>query len=63
MISNVTQALLERDPFTNAGFYLQATEGLLAKPAGPGSEHLPEIPHNALNDARALARWCQVTGW
>lgn len=41
LVANITQALERRDPWTNAGFYLAATEGLRAAPAGPESETLP----------------------
>lgn len=59
-VANITQSLLRRHPWTNAEFYLQATEGLLAYPAGPESEQLPgglgvlsyEYMQQYLRDAR-----------
>ncbi len=41
VVANVTQDLPGRDPFTNCGFWLEVTEGLPVRPAGPGSERLP----------------------
>src|SRR5688500_978770 len=40
-IANVTQRMRERGNATGLDFYLEATEGLPARPAGPGSESLP----------------------
>lgn len=40
-VANVTQNMLERGNFCGAGFYLAATNGIDARPAGPGSERLP----------------------
>ena len=40
-IGNVTQNMVERGNATGLDFYLAATEGLPARPAGPGSEQLP----------------------
>jgi len=37
VVGNVTQHLLQRDPYTNFGFWRDATEGLPTLPAGPGS--------------------------
>ena len=37
-VINVTQHLRQRDPYTNWGYWAQATAGLNAKPLGPGSE-------------------------
>lgn len=41
VVTNVTQGLVRRHPWTNAEFYLQATQGLACRPGGPGSEDLP----------------------
>jgi glycosyltransferase involved in cell wall biosynthesis len=38
VVGNVTQGLLRRDPWTNYGFWEEATRGLPRLPAGPGSE-------------------------
>lgn len=40
-VTNVTQNLVSRERWCNADFYVKATEGLPAQPAGPGSEALP----------------------
>lgn len=40
-VGNVTQNMLQRGDATGLGFWLQATKGLPARPAGPGSERLP----------------------
>lgn len=40
-IGNITQNMIPRGEFTNLRFYRAATEGLPARPAGPGSENLP----------------------
>lgn len=38
LVVNITQHLMQRDPFTNYGFWKAATEGLTAQPLGPGSD-------------------------
>ena len=40
-IANVTQNMADRGQFCGFSFYLNATAGLDARPAGPGSEALP----------------------
>ena len=40
-IANVTQNMLQRGDWCGLGWYGQATRGLPARPAGPGSEELP----------------------
>lgn len=40
VVTNVTQELLKRDPWTNYGFWEAATRGLPRYPAGPGSENI-----------------------
>lgn len=60
-VTNVTQDMIRRSTWTNARFYLEATHGLDALPAGPGSEEMPggqgELPldgmRRLLQDARA----------
>lgn len=39
-VINVTQSLRQRDPFTNYGFWREATKDLPATPLGPGSEDI-----------------------
>ncbi len=39
-VTNITQQLRARDPFTNYRFWEQATQGLPVHPAGPGSEQI-----------------------
>lgn len=41
VVGNVTQAMVDRPDHCNLGFYLEATKGLPAKPAGPKSDLLP----------------------
>lgn len=61
VVTNVTQHLVQRDPWCNPSWYLNATDGLPCRPAGPGSELLPgglgEIAYGAmkqlLRDSRA----------
>jgi hypothetical protein len=38
VVINITQQLYQRDPYTNWGFWEQATHGLNRMPLGPGSE-------------------------
>jgi hypothetical protein len=40
-VTNVTQHMVQRAQFCGLSWYLAATEGLTAAPAGPGSEALP----------------------
>lgn len=40
-IANVTQHMVDRGDATGLSFYLDATKGLPASPAGPGSKRLP----------------------
>ena len=40
-IANVTQNMVGRGDWCGLGWYLEATRGLVAHPAGPGSEQLP----------------------
>lgn len=40
-VANVTQNMLQRGDWCGLGWYSQATRGLDARPAGPGSEELP----------------------
>lgn len=41
VVTNATQGLLQRHPWTNAEFWWQATMNLPTRPVGPGSEELP----------------------
>lgn len=41
VVTNFTQELARRHPWTNSEYYIEATRGLACAPAGPGSEVLP----------------------
>jgi len=57
VVGNVTQDMADRADATNLAFYLAATKGLPAKPAGPGSEKLPGgIGALSYDDMRAYLR-------
>lgn len=40
VVTNVTQAMLDRDPWTNVRYWLAATQGLPVRPMGDGSDRL-----------------------
>jgi glycosyltransferase involved in cell wall biosynthesis len=65
-VGNITQDLLGRHPWTNAQFYIEATQGLQANPAGPGSERLPggigELSYEEMQDYLRAARCYVYTG-
>lgn len=66
VVANVTQDLLGRGQWTNAGFYLAATDGLPCRPAGPGSESLPgglgQVDVGAMRRALRTSRCYLYTG-
>lgn len=59
-ITNVTQQLLQRHPWTNAEFWWEATKNLPTRPVGPGSEALPggtgTLPWDEMREALRSAR-------
>jgi hypothetical protein len=64
-VINITQHLAQRDPYTNYGFWRQATEGLNAIPMGPGSEAIGgpgEMTHAAMKQALRDHRAYLYTG-
>lgn len=65
-IANVTQHMVERGDATGLGFYLAATEGLPAGPAGPGSKQLPNglgaLGYDAMRQYLQRARAYIYTG-
>src|SRR5687768_506396 len=40
LVTNVTQHMIDRDPWCNPGFWFEATKGLPVRPMGPGSENI-----------------------
>ena len=64
-VINITQHLRQRDPYTNWGYWAQATAGLNAKPLGPGSEVIGgpgEMPLADMQDWLRRARAYLYTG-
>ena len=65
-IANVTQNMVQRGDATGLTFYLEATKGLPAVPAGPGSKMLPggigELSVDAMRDYLRKARAYIYTG-
>lgn len=66
VVTNVTQGLATRGPWTNPGFYLEATQGLPCRPAGPESERLPgglgELPFENMKTLLRESRTYVYTG-
>lgn len=65
VVINITQHLAQRDPWTNYGFWQEATQGLEALPLGPGSEAiggLGEMPLDTMAGALRSARCYLYTG-
>lgn len=60
-ITNITQELKQRDPWTNYGFWQAATDGLPSRPLGPGSE-AGELPFDVMKTALRVARCYLYTG-
>lgn len=56
VVTNVTQKLKERDPFTGYGFWQAATEGLPVMPMGEGSEDIGGTGILPLAEMRANLR-------
>jgi hypothetical protein len=65
-IANVTQHMVERGEAVGLSFYEDATRGLPAKPAGPGSEQLPggigALPYDEMREYLRRARAYLYTG-
>jgi len=56
VVGNVTQQLLQRDPYTNFGFWRDATEGLPTLPAGPGSNAIGGLGSLDYHEMQAYLR-------
>ena len=65
-VGNVTQKMVERGASCGLAYWLEATDGLPAKPAGPGSEQLSggigELTYPAMLDYLARCRVYLYTG-
>ena len=64
-VGNVTQHMKGRDPYTNFHFWEQATKGLNAFPAGPGSEEIGgigEVNYETMREYLRTARVYLYTG-
>lgn len=59
-VANVTQHLANRDPFTNYGFWEEATKTLPRCPAGPGSEDIGGLGALSYEDMKAYLRRMRV---
>jgi hypothetical protein len=60
-VGNITQRMAERGDATGLSFWLAATEGLPARPAGPGSEQLPGgIGALSYDEMREYLRRCRA---
>ena len=55
-VANVTQHLRQREPYTNWGFWEQATRGLNRVPVGPGSEAIGGPGALSYDEMRAYLR-------
>jgi hypothetical protein len=65
VVIQVTQHLRQRDPYTNWGFWDQATDGLNRLPLGPGSEAIGgpgSLSYDDMQDALRRARVYCYTG-
>jgi hypothetical protein len=65
LVINITQHLYQREPYTNWGFWDQATKGLPRKALGPGSEEIGgsgELSYDAMMEALRYARAYLYTG-
>lgn len=61
VVGNITQDMPGRGEYCGLGFWLAATAGLPAKPAGPGSERLPGgIGALGYDEMRAYLRRCRA---
>jgi hypothetical protein len=61
VVGNVTQNMVERGESCGLSFWLAATEGLPARPAGPGSEQLPGgIGALSYDEMREYLRRCRA---
>lgn len=64
-VINFTQRLYQRDPYTNYGFWHEATEGLSAVAMGPGSEEIGgtgEVSYDEMRTALRSNRCYLYTG-
>ena len=59
-VANVTQHMVERGDATGLSFYLEATKGLYARPAGPGSESLRGVGSLDYDQMLDYLRRCRV---
>lgn len=65
IVTQVTQHLRQRDPYTNWGFWEQVTKGLSRVPIGPGSETIDgkgSMPYEDMQRALRFARAYLYTG-
>jgi hypothetical protein len=65
IVINITQHLAQREPYTNYGFWEQATQGLPRMAMGPGSEAIGgpgELSYEAMLGALRYARAYLYTG-
>lgn len=65
VVTNFTQNLAQREPWTNYGFWQEATKGLPVKPSGPGSEAIGgtgEVPYEEMRSLLRSARCYLYTG-
>jgi hypothetical protein len=64
-VTNVTQQLRQRDPYTNWGFWEAATAGLNRVPVGPGSEDIGgtgEVSYPVMKELLRMMRCYLYTG-
>lgn len=64
-VINITQHLRQREPYTNWGFWHEATKGLSAQAVGPGSEEISgtgEVNYDQMRAALRSARCYLYTG-
>ena len=59
-VANVTQHMLDRGDATGLSYYLEATKGLYARPAGPGSEKLRGVGSLSHEDMLDYLKRCRV---
>lgn len=59
-VANVTQNMVERGDHTGLSYYLEATKGLYARPAGPGSEKLRGVGSLDFDEMKDYLRRCRV---
>lgn len=59
-VLNVTQHLMQRDPYTNFGFWEQATQGLSRLALGPGSEAIGGAGQVSYDEMKSWLRACRA---